>query len=75
MIANGLIKTLSAGKHDFFVDMIDLENQTNLLFSIQKEENLRETLKSRTGSPTKNYEIFAYGTNAFWYVWGFNLTV
>ena len=44
MIADGLTKALSAGKHEAFVKMTGMEDQSELFASIQKEEDLRESL-------------------------------
>ena len=62
MVADGLTKALSAGKHNSFVNMIGLEDQTSLLSSIQKEEDLKETLKRSTG-PIENSESFGSNTH------------
>ena len=49
MIADGLTKALMTAKHEFFVRMTGLKSQTDLLASVQKEEELREDLQQRTG--------------------------
>ena len=56
MIADGLTKALTAGIHEAFVKMTGMEDQSELLASIRKEEELRESLQRRTGP--ENSESF-----------------
>lgn len=50
MIADGLTKALTAGKHEAHVKMTGMEDQSDLLASIRKEEELRDSLQQcRTG--------------------------
>ena len=46
MIVDGLTKAFSAGIHNAFVKMIGLEDQSDLLKSIQDKE---EAIQSRSG--------------------------
>ena len=45
MIADGLTKALPTAKHEAFVKMTGIEDQSKLFASIQKEEDLRESLQ------------------------------
>ena len=53
MMANGLTKALTHANHRDFVSMTGLEDQSELLASIQKEEDLKESFsQSRNGPET-----------------------
>ena len=62
MMADGLTKTLTHANHEDFVRMTGLEDQSELLASIQKEEDLKESLNQRRNG-TENMVTFGY-TNA-----------
>ena len=51
-MADGLTKALTHANHEDFVGMIGLEDQSELLASIQKEEDLKDFLQSRNGHET-----------------------
>ena len=44
MISNNLTKALSTAKHEAFVEMTGIKDQSELLASIQKEKDLRESI-------------------------------
>ena len=53
MMADGLTKALTHANHKDFVEMTGLEDQSELLATIQREEDLRESfLQSRNGPET-----------------------
>ena len=52
MMADGLTKSLTHANHKDFVGMTGLEDQSELLSSIQKEEDLKDSLQSRNGPET-----------------------
>ena len=53
MIADGLTKALTHANHEDFVSMTGLEDQLELLTTIQQEEDLRESFQlSRNGPET-----------------------
>ena len=62
MIADGLTKALTAAKYESFVEMTGMEDQSELLASVLKEEELKEALQRRTGPEIS--ESFGYGANA-----------
>ena len=52
MMADRLTKALTHANHEDFVAMTGLEDQSELLATIQKEEDLRESFLSRNGPET-----------------------
>ena len=52
MMADGLTKALTHANHKDFVGMTGLEDQSELLASIQKEKDLKDSLQSRNGPKT-----------------------
>ena len=62
MMADGLTKTLTHANHEDFVGMTGLKDQSELLASIQKEEDLKESLYQRRNEPESTIS-FGY-TNA-----------
>ena len=53
MMADGLTKALTHANHKDFVGMTGLEDQSELLASIQKEKDLKESfIQSRNGPET-----------------------
>ena len=52
MMADRLTKALTHANHGDFIGMTGLEDQSELLASIQKEEDLRESFQSRSGPET-----------------------
>ena len=61
MMADGLTKTLTHANHEDFVEITGLEDQSELLANIQKEEDLKKSLQRRNGP--ENIVSFGY-TNA-----------
>ena len=68
MIVDGLTKALTTSNHEALVGMTAIEDQTNLLASIQKGEDLRAAPQRRTG-PEINVS-FGYGADVTSYVQG-----
>ena len=58
MIVDGLIKTLTHANHEDFTKMTGLEDQTELLVSIQKEKDLKKFFQSKSGP--ENNVSFGY---------------
>ena len=61
IMANGLIKVLlSAQKHDFFIRMTGIEDQKDLLVSVERKKNACQLLQTDSGYS----EAHRYGANA-----------
>ena len=68
MVADGLTKALlNAKKHDFFVRMIGIEDQKNLIACIKREEEAFQQLQTDPGYS----EVYGFGVDATWYIKGF----
>ena len=61
MITNGLTKALSSAQmHNFFVRMIGIEDQKNLLASIKREEDALQQLQTNL----EYSKVYEFGANA-----------
>ena len=45
MVANGFTKALSVIKHEHFMEMIEIEDKRELLASIKRQDDLRDTFQ------------------------------
>ena len=63
-MADGLTKALTHANHEDFVAMTGLEDQLELLATIQKEEDLRESFQLSKNGPNTSISFGYY--NATW---------
>ena len=60
MMADGLTKALTHANHEDFVAMTGLEDQLELLATIQKEEDLRESFQLSKNGPNTSISFGYY---------------